>query len=187
MLILAKASNHSMVSVRIVIVVGLAFLYFAIGFGWLYMTSGGGGYEFNVFALAGHVGPYVNGGHLPANNSIDGQVWIVLLPQLTKGSLAAAEWAFPVSLVFAIVTLSRWKFMLVSGAAGILSGVLWIYGISTARDAIVGGLNSWYGYNGRPVTSSVDTLLGAYIPIVGGAILVLGFVLTYFDKLGTPD
>jgi hypothetical protein len=92
-----------------------------------------------------------------------------------------------VSLVFAIVALSRWKFMLVSGAAGILSGALWIYGISTARDAIVGGLNSWYGYNGRPVTSSVDTLLGAYIPIVGGAILVLGFVLTYFDKLGTPD
>ncbi len=176
-----------MVATRIVIAVGFAFVYLSIGAGWLHVTSGITAHSYNVLDLAGSVGPYVSSGYLPSNSSIDGEIWVLLAPALVSQSpLVVAEWAFPVSLVLSVAAFFRWKLMLFAGISGVLSGSSWVWGIGLIRGGVVSQLNSWYGYGGRVVSSSIDPQIGAYIAVVGGIVFIVGYFLSRAEKLGTP-
>jgi hypothetical protein len=59
---------------------------------WLQVVSDNTAFDYNVLNLADSVGPYFAHNYVPTNSSIDGQIWVVLLPLLVSpGRLLVAE------------------------------------------------------------------------------------------------
>ncbi|MDA4119626.1 MAG: hypothetical protein OK436_03465 [Thaumarchaeota archaeon] len=81
----------------------------------------------------------------------------------------------------------KWKLMLVAGALSLLSGTFWIIGLNLVQSQVVQGLNSWYGYLGRNVSSAIWAQAGPYIAIVGGVTLLSGYALSRMDILEWPN
>jgi hypothetical protein len=177
-----------MVSTRIVVGLGIVLLFLAIGMDWLIITflfSTSNQY-LNVFDLAYHVDPYIIYHTLPPNDTTDGQIWSILAPQLTVGWFLVAEWSFPIALVLSVLAMFRWKLALPSGAAAISSGMVWILGIDSIRLNLATGLSHLQSFVGQDGRAVVNPSLGAYVTILGGVVLVVGYVLSVTGKLDTP-
>lgn len=174
-----------MVSTRVVIIIGLAFLYLSFGANWLYLSAAGSG--LNVSDLWGYVGPYVFHGFRPDNSTIDGEIWVVILPPLvSNGALLAAETLYPISLLLGVAALIRWKLMLYAGLLALLTAGLWVWGISLVSANVNSQLNAWLVYHGETGTSSIYPQIGPYLIAFGGIILVAGYVLSKAEKLDYP-
>jgi hypothetical protein len=123
----------------------------------------------------------------PSNTFIDGEFWQLMIPLLVApGALSFGMVAFPIGFVLAAASLFRWKLMVVAGALSLLSGVVWILGIFLVQPEVVHGLDTWYGYAGGSVTSSVWAPIGPYMAVVGGTILLLGYALSRREILEYP-
>ena len=178
-----------MVSTRVVIAAGVVFLYFSIGAGWIGVTTTQSTYSYNALTITGHVSPYLTTGLVPSNSTEDGQIWDVLVPIFASNiPLLAAGGFFLVALVLSVVSFFRWKLMLVAGILAILSGCLWLWeidSISLDASSKIGNLCQ-IGCNGSRLSSEIYPQPGVYLAIFGGLILVIGFVLSRFEKLDYP-
>jgi hypothetical protein len=105
---------------------------------------------------------------------------------VVPGPLSFAIISFPVGYVLAVVSLFRWKLMVVAGAVSLLSGISWIGGLKILQSQMVNGLSTWYGYQGRSVSSAVRAQAGPYITVFGGVILLAGYALNRMDVLEWP-
>jgi hypothetical protein len=178
----------SVISTKIVVGLGIVLLFLAIGMDWLIITfsfSASNQYV-NVFDLAYHINPYIIYHNLPPNDTTDGQIWSILAPQLTVGWFLVAEWSFPIALVLSVLALFRWKLALPSGAAAIASGTVWIFGIDSIRLTLATGLSHLQSFVGQDGRAVVNPSLGAYVTILGGVVLVVGYILSITGKLDTP-
>jgi len=177
-----------MVSTRIVIGLAAFLLFLALGSGWLAFESSDSQYGYTTFDIGSAMGSvYGPCGCPPSNSSIDGRFWQVMVPLLVApGALSFAFVAFPTALILAVVSLFRWKLMVVAGALSLLSGILWIVGVFIVQAQVVHGLDTWFGYGGRSVSSSVWAQAGAYIAIVSGVVLLAGYALSRMEILDSP-
>ncbi len=177
-----------MVSTRIVIAVSAFILFLAFGSEWLAFGSGGVQSGYSVLGISSTLGSIYGPCNCPpSNSSVDGWFWHVMAPLLVApGALSLAMVAFPTGFVLAAVSLFRWKLMVVAGALSLLSGIFWIVGINIVQSQVVHGLNTWYGYAGRSVSSAVWPQAGPYIAIVGGVMLLAGYALSRMDILEWP-
>jgi hypothetical protein len=105
---------------------------------------------------------------------------------VAPGALSFAFVASPIGLVLAVVSLFRWKLMVVAGTLSLLSGILWIVGIFIVQAQVVHGLDTWFGYGGRTTSSEVWAQAGPYIAVVGGVILLAGYALSRMEILESP-
>ena len=94
--------------------------------------------------------------------------------------------AFPVGFVLAFVSLFKWRLMVVAGALSVLSGVSWIGGVNIVQSQVVRGLDTWYGYGGKGVSSAVWAQVGPYIALIAGAVLLAGYALSEMEMLESP-
>jgi len=94
--------------------------------------------------------------------------------------------AFPIGVALAVVSLFKWKLMVVSGALSVLSGILWIGGLNIVQSQVVHSLDTWYCYGGRSVSSSIWAQAGSFIAPAGGAVLLVGFALSEMEILESP-
>lgn len=176
-----------MVSTRVVILIGVALFYFSIGAGWLGVATGQSVFSYNALGVTGRVSPYLTTGLVPSNSSEDGQVWIILLPLFVSSvPILLAGVFFLVALVLSVVSFFRWRLMLVAGIFGILSGSLWIWGIDLISQTAISQIEKACQINCNAVSFSVYPQVGAYLAIFGGSVLILGFVLSKFEKLDYP-
>jgi len=177
-----------MVSTRVVIAASTFLLFLAFGSGWLAFESDNAQFGYTSFAIATTLGStYGPCACPPSNTSIDGWFWHVIAPLLVApGELSFAMIAFPTGFVLAAVSLFKWKLMVVAGALSLLSGIFWIVGLNIVQSQVVSSLNSWHGYLGRSVSSAVWAQTGPYFSIVGGVILLAGYVLSRMDILEWP-
>ncbi|HLQ06348.1 MAG TPA: hypothetical protein VK126_01170 [Nitrososphaerales archaeon] len=177
-----------MVSTRVVIAVSAFVLLLAFGSEWLAFSSNSARFSYTTFDIGTTLGElYGPCACPPSNPSIDGWFWHVMAPLLVApGPLYFAIISFPVGFVLAVVSLFRWKLMVVAGALSILSGVFWIVGLNIAQTQVVRGLSTWFGYQGVSVSSAVWAQAGPYIAVFGGVILLSGYVLSRMDILEWP-
>lgn len=174
-----------MVSARVVILIGLVFLYLSFGVNWVYFSATG--YGVNYSDVVGYLGPYVSHGYLPDNSTIDGEIWVVLVPQLvSNGALLASVIVFPASAILGVVALFRWKLMVYSGLLALLCGGLWVWGIDLVSARVNSQLDAWLVYAGEAADSSVGSQVGPYIFAFGGLVLVAGYLLSRAEKLDHP-
>jgi hypothetical protein len=177
------------VSTRVVIMAGVAFLYFSIGAGWLGVTTTQSSFSYNALGITGRVGPFLTTGVVPVNSTEDGQIWNVLLPLFVSSvpSLLAGA-VFLAAVVLSVVSFFRWRLMLVAGILGILSGFLWIWGIGMISQSASSGISALCQFQCNAARSSAEIYpqVGAYLAVFGGLILVLGFALSVFEKLEYP-
>lgn len=172
-----------MVSTNTFVVVGFALLFFSIGANWVYVQADGFGFGYNVLDLANHVLAFAVSNYAPTNTTVGEEIWFVFLPYLVSTApLLAAEWAFPVSFFLGFVSFFRWRLMIVSGVAAVVSGVLWILGIESVTSAFEAQLNNYPGFLGQVRTSTIDPQLGAYMAIIGGATLILGYLVRVLNR-----
>lgn len=177
-----------MVSTRLVIAASTFLLLLAFGSEWLAFESDNAHFGYTTFDIATTLGSTYGPCACPLSNSaIDGWFWHVMAPLLiAPGVLLFAMITFPIGFVLSAVSLFKWKLMVVAGALSLLSGVLWITGLSFVQSQVVYGLNTWHGYLGRNVSSAVWAQPGAYIAIVGGVILLAGYALSRMEMLEMP-
>jgi hypothetical protein len=105
---------------------------------------------------------------------------------VAPGALLLAFVAFPVGFVLAFVSLFKWRLMVVAGALSFLSGVSWIEGVNFVQSQVVRGLDTWYGYGGKGVSSAVWAQAGPYIALIAGAVLLAGYALSEMEMLESP-
>jgi hypothetical protein len=105
---------------------------------------------------------------------------------VAPGPLSFAIVSFPVGFALAVISLFRWKLMVVAGALSLLSGISWIGGLRFAQSEVAHGLSKWYGYQGGSVSSAVWAQAGPYIAVFGGVVLLAGYALSRLDKLEWP-
>ena len=178
-----------MVSTRVAIALGVAALYFSIGAGWLGVTTTQSTYSYNAMTITGHVSPYLTTGLFPSNSTEDGQIWDALLPLFVSNvPLLSAGVSFLVADVLSVVSLFRWKLMVVAGVLAILSGGLWIWAIGIIGESAGSKIAALCQLQCNAASSSAEiyTQVGAYLAIFGGLILVLGFVLSRLERLDYP-
>jgi hypothetical protein len=177
------------VSTRVVILIGVALFYFSIGAGWLGVATGQSVSSYNGLAVTGRVSPYFTTGLVPSNSSEDGQLWIVLLPLFASSvPILLVGPFFLIAAVVSVISFFRWKLMLVAGILGILSGSLWIWGIDLISQTANSQIEKLCQINCNAVSSSISVYpqVGTYVAVFGGLVLVLGFVLSRFEKLDYP-
>ena len=178
-----------MVSTRVVIALGVAALYFSIGAGWLGVTTTQSSYSYNAMTITGHVSPYLTTGLFPSNSTEEGQIWDVLIPLFVSSvPLLSAGTSFLVAAVLSVVSFFRWKLMVVAGVLAILSGGLWIWGIGMIGESASSKITALCQFqcNAARASAEIYPQLGAYMAILGGIILVLGFVLSRLERLEFP-
>ena len=163
-------------------------LLLALGSEWLAFSSDSARFGYTTFDIGTTLGEvYGPCACPPSNSSIDGWFWLVMAPLLVApGLLSFAIVSFPVGFALAIVSLFRWKLMVVSGALSLLSGISWIGGLILAQSEVAHGLSTWYGYRSGGVSSAVWAQAGPYIAVFGGAVLLAGYALSRMDKLEWP-
>ena len=178
-----------MVSARVVIAASAFILLLAFGSEWFAFSSNGSRFGYTTFGIGTTLGEvYGPCACLPSSSSIDGWFWHVMAPLLAApGPVSFAIVSFPIAFALAVVSLFRWKLMAVAGALSLPSGVSWIGGFRIAQSELVNGLNSWYNYQGRSVSSAVWAQAGPYIAVFGGVILLAGYALSRVDKLEWAD
>ncbi|HEV2225924.1 MAG TPA: hypothetical protein VGR56_03865 [Nitrososphaerales archaeon] len=177
-----------MVSTRVVIAASTFLLFLAFGSEWLAFKSDNAQFGYTTFAIANTLGStYGPCACPPSNSSIDGWFWYLIAPILVApGALLLAMIAFPIGFILSAVSLFKWKLMVVAGAISLPSGILWIIGLNLVQSQVNQGLNSWHGYLGRSVSSAVWAQSGPYIAVVGGVILLAGYVLSRMEILEMP-
>ncbi len=181
-----------MADVRIIIVVGIFILLLSFGAVWISVGGGqssSGGY--NAFDVASLVGGYVGGQEInpPSYQATDFNAYTqAVLPPLMVGSpeLDAAILAIPAAFVMALASLARWKLSLPAGILGAAGGVLWTLGVPGIAREAGDRLAAWPGFNGRGIQMPVGSSLGPYIAVVGGALLIVAYLLTTKERLDTP-
>jgi hypothetical protein len=175
------------VSTRVVIAIGVAIFYFSIGAGWLGVVTNQSVFSYNAFEVTGHVSPYLTTGLVPSNSTEDGQVWTILLPLFVSNvPILLAGAFFLAAAVFSVISFFRWKLMLLAGILGTLSGVLWVWGIGEIVQAAGSQIDKLCQLNCRAMSFSIFPQVGAYLAVFGGSVLILGFVLSKFEKLEYP-
>lgn len=177
-----------MVSTRVVIGVSAFILFLAFGSEWLAFDSGGNHSGYTTLEIGSAVGSVYGACDCPpSNSSIEGQFWLVMIPFIVSpGAFSLAAVVFPVGFVMAVISLFRWKLMAIAGLLAFVGGLAWIWGVILDQARIVHGLNTWWGYGGRTVSSTVWAPIGPYLAIVGGAILMLGYLLSRREVLEYP-
>lgn len=173
-----------MVSTRVMIALGTFIILLGFGSGWIAFSSSPSGYTYFDIAtgLGSSYGPC---NCPPTSDTIQGEFLLLLLPIVASpGPLIASMIAYPAAFVLAAYSFFRWKVMWAAGALSVFSGALWFTGVYLDQASIVGGLESWSGSGGGAY--SVYVQLGAYFALAGGAVLLLGYVLSKTDKLDWP-
>src|SRR5713226_2046981 len=124
-----------MVSARVVIAVSAFMLLLAFGSEWFAFSSDVSLFVYTTFDMGTTLGEvYGPCACPPSSSSIDGWFWHVTAPLLVApGPLSFAIVSFPIGFALAVVSLFKWKLMVVAGALSLLSGISWIGGLSIAR------------------------------------------------------
>lgn len=177
-----------MVSTRVVIIAAVFVVFLALGSDWIAFESGGDGSSTGVFGIAESIN-YAYGpcNCPPATDTIDGQFWLLFLPNvIAPGAPSLSLVAYSAALVLGVASIFRWKLMSVAGLLALASGVLWILGVDIVQNNVAQGLDSWHGYGGRAVVSSVWSPIGPYFAAAGGLVLVVGYFLSRAEKLDYP-
>ncbi|MCX6648557.1 MAG: ABC transporter substrate-binding protein [Candidatus Bathyarchaeota archaeon] len=96
---------------------------------------------------------------------------------------------FPLAIIFALVSIFYPKVSIGAGISGILSGVLWIFGIDSLKSVIVQeminqGATTFTQQLASIIYSAITFGYGALISIVGGVVFLVAFF--YNNKLITP-
>jgi hypothetical protein len=174
-----------MISTRVAIIIGLVILYLSAGTNWVYFSAAG--YGVNYLDISGNLQTYASHGMVFDNTTIDGEIWVALLPQLaSSAALVGSVIVFAVSAVLGAVSLFRWKLMSLTGLFAIMSGVLWIWGIDIISPNVNSVLHAWLVYTGEPVSSSMYPQIGLYLTALGGFVMLVGYVLSRMEKLDYP-
>jgi len=175
-----------MVSTRIVIGIGAFIIFLSLGEGWITFSQTLGGY--NPYSIGTEIGSFYGPCHCPTDNSsAEGEFWLLFVPlAASPGPLSASLLLFPISIAVAVVSFFRWKIMAVAGGLALLSGVLWLVGVSLVHGSVEQGLANWAGHGATSAEFGVWALMGPYQAVVGGAILLLGYLLSRMDKLDWP-
>ncbi len=164
-----------------VIAIAAFILFTGLGAGWVSSSSAGG----PLFSPAGDhtymdliqtIGSTYGLCQCPPSaDSLDGKFMLALLPDLVApGPLAASLVLFPAGVVLGVVSIFRWKLMWMAGVIAIASGLLWFAGYFL----VAGQLSQQF--------PGMSVGFGPYQSGVGGAILVVGYVLSKKDKLDWP-
>ncbi|HZW84713.1 MAG TPA: hypothetical protein VFE91_02270 [Nitrososphaerales archaeon] len=168
-----------MVNTRVVIVLGAAFAYFSIGAVWLAFDSGGQIFSYNWIDVVGNTGSAYGPCHCPVfPDPAETSFWDAVLPSLiVPGPLSYSLLVSPVALLLSAASLFRWRLMAYAGLASLTSGVIWLVGLQFLN----------LGQQASTLYIFPDQiLLGPYIEITAGAILLGGYFLSLRDVLEWP-
>ena len=177
-----------MVSARFVIAIGVVILFFSFGSDWIAFQSSESMAIYTMPDTWQFLGSAYGACGCPlSNSSIEGRFWQLFLPFLVSpGPLSVGLVLLPTGFILAIAALFYWKTSSAAGIASIACGALWTEGTILIQGRVVHGLNGWFGYGGRTVSSSVTVPLGPYLSAFAGVILLAAFILGRLDLIDTP-
>ena len=129
-------------------------------------------------------------GSSPSDNStLEGWATNILVPYLSSpGQLLAIALSIG-SFVAGVAAVIRWKYMWVAGSLGLVGGSLWTIGIYSIPSKVAAQLCNWPGYAGLQVSCGSPVLQtgpGPYAMILGGAVMLTGYLLSRKGILNVP-
>jgi hypothetical protein len=122
-----------------------------------------------------------------ASSQLSGSAPPSLIPQLgqyfaSAAGILGAIVLYPIALIAGITSIISRRMALPAGILGVLTGLMWTFGVESLKSAI----EQQAGLFGTFAALFVTVGYGAYTPMIGGVLFIIGYFVSK-PKMASPN